>query len=294
MPNHLKILFPKNHAGILGAVLMALFLQCATPLAENPKQAGPDKRITDILVAKSSDSLTFLIKANESLTYTAHKLDFPMGVMLYFPDTGLALDRSVYSPPDNEMISSVKAREMDEDKTTAAGIFFALKRDSSYALDTDDDGIRITFAATAVLSNRSNPPQTAVKKKSPGKTLQKSPPAARRLKAVTAKPHKNHITIEVTADGAVQNYKSFSLDQPDRIVLDLFDLTSPHQTEQIIAVESQWVKQIRHFGHPDRLRLVIETHPNYLSRYAALATDTGLLIHVGEIPVTSNQSGQIQ
>jgi hypothetical protein len=80
------------------------------------------------------------------------------------------------------------------------------------------------------------------------------------------------------------------VDNPDRIVFDIYDLKSPHEQEQIIAVESQWVKRIRHFGHPDRVRLVIETHDNYSSKYWTNPTDKGLLIYVGKIPASSNQT----
>jgi hypothetical protein len=99
-------------------------------------------------------------------------------------------------------------------------------------------------------------------------------------------------THPVKADGAIKNFKSFTLDNPDRIVFDLFNFKSPFKGEQILAVESQWVKRIRHYGHPDKVRLVIETHKNYLSSYSALPTGTGLLIHVGENSRSSASSNQ--
>lgn len=48
-----------------------------------------------------------------------------------------------------------------------------------------------------------------------------------------------------------------------------------------MAVESKWVRKIRYFGHPDKLRLVIETHDEYPSNYASFPTPTGLFIQVG-------------
>jgi hypothetical protein len=74
--------------------------------------------------------------------------------------------------------------------------------------------------------------------------------------------------------------------------LDLYNLKSFYKEQQIVEVESKWVQRIRHFGHEDKVRLVIETRKNYLSSYSALPTDTGLLIHVGEIPASSNQARQ--
>jgi hypothetical protein len=274
----------KSKLGISLAVMMVLFFGCTSHQAANVRGSGP-KRITDILINKNSESLIFTIKANQSLTYTVNKLNFPMGVLLHFPDTSLDLDRGVYTPPDNEIISSIKAHEIVEDKTTNTRIFFALKKDSPYALTKDDAGIKITFPRTTALSNDTKPQK---------KLAAKKPQAANHLKTVTATPLKNNITVEVKADRAIKNYKSFTMENPDRIVFDLYNFKSPYKQEQIIAVESQWVKRIRHFGHPDRVRLVIETHKNYLLSYSALPTDNGLLIHVGKIPASSNQARQTE
>ena len=283
----------KNKPGISLAVMIVLFFGCASHPAPAVKESGP-KRITDILISKNSGSLIFTIKSNQSLTYTANQLDLPMGVLLHFPDTSLDLDRGVYTPPDNEIISSIKAHEIVENKTTRARIFFALKKDSAYALNKDDTGITVTFPKTTALSNETKPQKKLAAKKPPARIIQKNPPAANHLKTVTATPLKKNIAVEVKADRAIENYKSFTIDNPDRIVFDMYNFKSPFKQEQIILVESQWVKRIRHFGHPDRVRLVIETHKNYLSSYSALPTDNGLLIHVGKIPASSNQAHQTE
>jgi hypothetical protein len=69
---------------------------------------------------------------------------------------------------------------------------------------------------------------------------------------------------------------------PARIVFDLYNIKSPHSREQKIKVQSTEVKQVRYFGHPDKLRLVIETQQKYLSQYTSVPTETGIIIHVGE------------
>ena len=74
-----------------------------------------------------------------------------MGVLLYFSDTSLDLDRSVYTPPENAVISSIKAHEIVEDNITSVRIFFALKKESTYNLASDDTGITITFPRTEAL-----------------------------------------------------------------------------------------------------------------------------------------------
>ena len=57
-----------------------------------------------------------------------------------------------------------------------------------------------------------------------------------------------------------------------------------------MAVASPWVKRIRHFGYPDKVRLVLETHQNYLSKYSAVPNDTGLAIQVGNASVAPKKT----
>jgi hypothetical protein len=280
----------KNKPGIILALISVLFFGCASHQPENLRDSG-SRRITDILFSKNSESLIITVKANQPLTYTANKLVFPMGVLLHFPETRLDLDRSIYMPPGNEIISSVKAREIVENRKTRARLFFALKKDAPYTLTGEDGDIKITFPRTAVRSDVKSQ-EILAPEKPPTKINQQGQPTANHLKSVKATPLENNITVEVRADRAIEDYQSFTVDNPDRIVFDIYNLKSPHEQEQIIAVESQWVKRIRHFGHPDRVRLVIETHKNYSSRYWTNPTDKGLLIYVSKIPASSNQPHQ--
>jgi hypothetical protein len=113
---------------------------------------------------------------------------------------------------------------------------------------------------------------------------------ARHLEKVTATPLKNNIAVNIIADGIISKYKSFALENPARIVFDLYDLKSPYIKQQIIEVGSRWVKRVRYFGHPDKVRLVLETDNNYQKKYSALPKDTGLLIHVGDIPAATAEA----
>ena len=263
---------------------IGLFFGCASSQPADKRGSGP-KRITDLLISQNAEALAVTIKANQQISCTISTLDIPMGVLLYCPDTGLDLARRVYTLSDNEIINSIKANEVVEGKKTSARIFVFLKRDATYNLTSDAAELRITFPKTAALPVEPEP-QEKITEKAPTTTTPVSiqPPVARHLENVTATPLKNNIAVNVIADGIITDYRSFTLDDPARIVFDLYNLTSPYNVQQIIEVNSRWVKRIRYFGHPDKVRLVLETVGNYQERYSALPKDTGLLIHVGEIP----------
>jgi hypothetical protein len=286
LAKQLKNLSRKTKRIIRLAIVVGLFIGCASHDAADMR-ATKTNRIVNIVITKNSESLILKIKGNTSLSYTTDKLVVPMGVLFQFPDTVLDLDRQIYLPPDNEIISSIKANEIVEDQTTISRIFIAFKKDAPYALTPDEPGLKVALASTATVSNATMPQSKMVEKtpepqkKPEPQITQKALPSANYLTTVTATPHENKVAVEVQADGVIKDYNSFILYGPPRIVFDLYNLKSPYKKEQIVAVASPRVKRIRHFGYPDKVRLVIETHQNYLSKYSALPSDTGLVIQVG-------------
>ena len=125
-------------------VLIAWFAGCASNKAADMKAKGA-RRITGIAANVKADSVTVTINGNQPLTYTAIKQVFPMGVLFHFPETALATDKTVTTPPENEIIGSVKATELVENKTTTSRIFIALKVDAPYDLQPLDSGLLVSF-----------------------------------------------------------------------------------------------------------------------------------------------------
>jgi outer membrane protein TolC len=117
-----------------------------------------------------------------------------------------------------------------------------------------------------------------------------APPAALKnlvpataLISVKATASDNGAVIQVEADGALQNYKSFTLaENPPRIVFDFAGIRSPYQGEQRMAVTTGPVSQVRQLDYPDKVRLVLETQKAYLGSYTAEVVDNGLRIQVGD------------
>jgi type IV pilus assembly protein PilQ len=266
---------------------MAWFGGCATDKAADVKAAGA-KRITGITTNVTADSVIVTINGNQPLTYTAIKQVFPMGVLFHFPETSLATDQTVTTPPPNEIIGSVKASELVEDKSTTSRIFIAMKTDAPYDLNPQDSGLQVSFPKAAARAAATPAPvvkESSAAVKAEPLPAKKDLPAASQLKTVTATPLKNNVVVNVKADGAIKDYKSFTIDgkQP-RIVIDMFKIKSPFKKEQRLAVKSPWVNQVRHFGYPDKVRLVLDTPKASLAKYSASTTANGLVIHIGNVP----------
>jgi len=272
----------------VGALLFSITLLiagCASQNTANVKSAAEIKLITDIATSEDAESSIVTVKGGQTLTYTAIKQVFPLGVLFHFPETALDNIKEIYYPPQSDIIGSIRATQVEGDGTTSR-IFIALKKDLPYNITPDEDGIHISFPKSSQLTAKTSEPQPSVEKvaKEPEPEKKMAPPATR-ITAIGTTPLKKSVAINVKADGTIKNYKAFTIAKaPPRIVYDLYGLKSPYKGEQRIVVKSDRVSMVRHFGHSDKVRIVVETKKAYLSQYMASSVDNGLLISVGQTP----------
>jgi type IV pilus assembly protein PilQ len=284
----------KLYRPLLVAVILfssvILIAGCATQQTANVKSAEETKLITDIVTSEDAGSTTVTVKGGPTLVYTANKQVFPLGVLFHFPETALDNIKEVYYPPQTDIIGSIRATQIEEDGATSR-VFIALKRDLPYSITPDETGIQISFPKTGKLAERTTqqdaPAEEVAEQPQPEK---KTAAPATRITAIGTTPLKKSDVINVKANGTIKNYKSFTIEKaPPRIVYDLYGLKSPYKGEQRIAVKSDRVTRVRHFGHSDKVRVVVETKKPYLSKYGASPVDNGLLIHVGQTPPAASQ-----
>ncbi len=283
------------------------------------KQTGP-KHITRINTAEDGDSLNVLISGTTALTYTSIKQPHPLSVILYFPDTILENIKPLYAI-DNDLIAAIKTSQFKTRKDVSK-IEIVLKKDIAYEVVPKNSGLKVTFqkpAAVALLEpvdsaplkqqdaeavssdttaavaetaeNRADPAALQEAEKSP-QPMQESTSRvhmaeptsseAANLDSVVVNRVADGIEIRVKADRSIKNYQAFAVENPARIVFDIQNLKSPFRKEQLIRVDSPWVRQVRHYGYPDKFRLVMETEPKYFSSFTSKSLEKGLFIYVGQ------------
>jgi hypothetical protein len=280
-------------------VWVVLFLGCAANKNADLKRPA-SRRIIDIAISETSDSLLFIIKGDQSLKYTEKKQTSPLGVVIRFPDTTMDIFERVYIPPPNEVIRSVTADEVVEDYAATSYIFIGFQKDTPYEVTAEGNALQVVFPKAPALSKDAGVQKEFAQKKSKesaakrpaSKSVALSVAAATRLKKVTVTPQNDHLVVKVEADGNIKNYKRFAMRQPARIIIDMYDLTSPYKQEKIIAVDSTWLKQARYYGHSNKVRLVLETHPQYLANYTVRPVDNGLIIRIGGDAVVSTRAAR--
>ncbi|MCF8050972.1 MAG: type IV pilus secretin PilQ [Desulfobacterales bacterium] len=278
------------------AVSLAVLTGCAQSTAVKPTtdeasseavEAG--KKITGIRSAESAEAATVTIEGNQGLAYTSVKQPFPAGVVFYFPDTALSLtDVDTDSIQDSAVIESIQTSEMTE-KGVTARVEILLKEDVAYEVDSIDGRLNVTFPIAekegAMDASIAETEAEAEKKAGPEAQLPMEPPSgppATKLESVTTAAMEDGLKVYVNADGVIKDYKTFTVTNPARIVFDIYGVKADTRKEEQQQVGTRWVRRVRHFGYPDRVRMVLDTRPAYLDQYRAFPTNDGLMVLVGK------------
>ena len=274
---------PHISVNVILALIIALTIGCASQNSA-VSRSNESRQIVDIVIDENPDSLILGIRGNQNLTHKEDRQVDPKKIVLFFPATSWDGFKGQFFPPVNEFIRTIITNEQVENETTNATIYIMLKSVSPYTVTSDFEKLQITFPKNSTLPKKIVPQQKPAENKPEpqlAKLTRKSEPIATALRSVTTETREDTATVKVKANGAIKNYKAFTLVNPDRIVFDIYNIKSPNHKEQKIAVQSKWIKQIRYYGHPNKLRLVIEALNISDSKYSSESTDSGLLISVG-------------
>ena len=272
---------------ILTASLLILWLGCDSknyPTTQSPAS----KNITAINFTEDEKSWNCIIAANSTLTFSVINQVAPAGLLIYFPETNLQIQQEARVSYVNEIISSINADEFIDGKSTNSRVLIGLNVDRPYSISPDENGIKISFPKTLAqpIDNKAVAISAALNAAESGKPGFQP---ASLLKSVRATPLKNHILVELGADGSIMDYRSFTIDNPSRIVFDINNIKNLHKGGQKLVVDSKWVKQIRYNSYPDKIRLVLDMEDQVVKNYLSFPTGSGLLIYVGQLPEPLNR-----
>jgi type IV pilus assembly protein PilQ len=172
-------------------MLMTVLAGCASStmaVKDTKKDAGQSfepRHITNISASEDLTSSIIWIKGNRLLTYTSVKQPFPLGVLLYFPETALG-DINTSYVPDSNIVSSIKASELTT-KGHTSRVEILLKKDASYEVTREDTGLKISFHKESKVPV-STDTKLEIKEKSSDKSQNaKEPPAAPEQEKLVAK-----------------------------------------------------------------------------------------------------------
>ncbi|WP_167320827.1 type IV pilus secretin PilQ [Desulfosudis oleivorans] len=289
----------------LSAILMVAMIAGCTPSAgvrQGTEATAPEatsdtgqlaRRITGISVKDTPDAVVVSIQTNHLADYTLAEPPLEQAVVLYFPEAGLATTTADPAEP-NDLVGTVTAAELIAGGPSKVVIPMQQPGLAYEAMRGQDNSLNILFNKTAVSpapeaawgqEEAAETVAAAETKEDASSVVEDATPAAPAtlMEDITVTGDADALDITILADGAITDHKLRILKAPPRIVYDLPGIRSTHAGEQRIAVDSAIAGRVRHFAHPDYLRVVVDLKDDlYLGKARAYSLSNGLLIHVGE------------
>jgi len=258
---------------VCGALVTAMFVACAT--ATQTKGKAEPERIADVRVERDGDATVVTLMGLDDPVFTAFQQMDPERIVLDLASVesdaatgplavydGLVeeVSMSAFSSGGNDAMTrveiSVSRAAVFETNPSEAGLTIRVEPASGLSEVANDDGMDASDAssddpwAVGSTTDEAEPELAGVSEPA-------SATPATTLMSVDARELDGGTLIQLGADGEIASAVSFTLENPDRLVIDLPGLVSKLEKGRV-EVGSARVETIRIGQHEDMVRVVID------------------------------------
>ena len=285
-----------------GFVFLLLLTGCATenalvqtPRPETPAPVAKVSTIQKVSFTEEENYTRIKIEGSETIAPPFYKLlSDPLRIAIDVPNIDL---KQIKSPLkiENGTIGEVQTTQYDD----KGRIEISLLQMTNYNISKEEKNLIIDVEKVkkvvkakevkkeeeTIKETKAEAPAVEPKKEEPP-----PPPTvvnkAKDVVNVLFEEKNDFITFNIIADGRLENYDSFKLDSPARLVLDIWGVGSRYQKKSL-KMKNPFVKEVRIGQHPDKLRLVFDSTKSKLPPYQINRIDDKLIVSVGNVPQPS-------
>lgn len=266
------------------------------PKPENPAPMGKVSQIEKISYIEEENYTRIQIEGSDPLASPFYKLlSDPTRIAIDVPHIDL---KQIKSPLkiENGTIGEVLTTQYDD----KGRIEISLIQMTNYNISREEKNLIVDIEkvkkveetqeakkeeVAALKETKIDPSPTELKKEEPPPT-----PAvvnkAKEVANVFVEEKNDGVTFNILGDGRIENYNSFKLDSPARLVVDLWGVESRYPKKSI-KMDNAFVKAIRFGQYPDKLRLVFDSSKPTLPPYQINRIDDKLMVSLGNVPQPS-------
>ncbi len=165
---------------------------------------------------------------------------------------------------------------------------------SAFSAYPIDNGLLIHVGADVTYAGGSPAPESGAAMREAAMAAPRAQDTANRLQSIYATQLPDSTLVTLRGDGQIADYKVVTTENPPAIVLDIYNIENPYEQQNAFPVDTQWVKTVRHETYPNKVRVYIETRPEYLSRFTAYPEKNGMVVYVGKGTSQAPQAPQTQ
>ena len=263
---------------------------CATPTGSPPPEEAVKEKpeivphvLKDIRVTDKKILLKLMRSGSRSINYTGVKLIDPLRLVVDLFGTvadGLPSPMAV----ENEIIGKVEIIEFVHESQPITRVEIGLNRDTAYLTDQAQDEIWVIFFTDpqliGTMEAQGEPivhpeveeplPETKTEQAAetpqpleeepmaPAQPIAEEPVApASKILDIQQTVSGEDLDVYIIGNGRFDNYNTFVLPDPPRLVLDLFGVRSTEVKDALI-LDGPWVRRIRVGLHSNKVRVVFD------------------------------------
>ena len=172
------------------------------------------KMITSIVTTEEVDGVGILLKSDRLLTATSIKQPYPLGVILYLPET-VAPDLKTIYTPDSDIVKSVRATKLTDDGP-GVRLEILLDKEAPYDITQENEGLKVVFKDTEgpsslPLYGKSIKEPQSFEESDIEPIVEPEQPASstvNNIRNVSALELEESVSISVQAEGTITDYRS--------------------------------------------------------------------------------------
>ena len=295
-------------------IFLIIFLifanSCATtsslvqsPEPDTPAQIAKASTIQRILSVEEESYTRIRIEGSEPLAPPFYKLlSEPLRISIDVPN----IDLNQIKEPikiDNGTITEILTTQYDDKGRIEIGLaqmanYNITKEDKNLIIDVEkgkkvveaeevkkeEEAVRVkeTEISPTELKKEEVLPTVPVVTASPPVTVNK----AKEIVNFLLEKRDDFITLNIVADGKIENYNCFKLDSPSRLVLDIWEVETRYP-QKSIKIKNSFIKEVRIGHHSGKLRLVFDSQKPQLPAYQINRIGDKLVVSIGNVPQPS-------
>jgi len=230
--------------------------------------------IKSLALVDQLDSCTLSFLTGLSPQYTIFKLSDPHRIIVDLP--GFSIDEHAdLEIGQNEFVASIVSEKIQDKDRDYLRLTILLSDDFAYSAVSDANALNID------IGNMATPQVKPEQEKAAEQKVQDIPVLNGPMVVSDILPHvgAEGTTIEIASDAAFGKYQAYTLQKPNRIVIDMPGARTA-LNKKPIAVNNEFVRQIRIGAGPERLRVVFDIASADLPEYQIAKQGTSLLVHL--------------
>jgi hypothetical protein len=225
-------------------LIMSPIHGCVTGTTQ-PVSGGPtpESKVALDSVTELEDRVIITLSGNSELSYTPYRLESPLRLVIDIPDAS-------FDKPEkdvvvgNDTVSKISKLDMPVDGKNIARLEIYLAEDTNYFVAKPSD-----YQIRVEIQRLSAGPVTETTPVTPAAPAVTYPPATKIINIV-ADNEADGTMVTILADGSVENFESFVLEDPYRLVVDIKGLNNTFPGKEI-TVNGPDIKVIRIGTYPD-------------------------------------------